>query len=232
MYSSFQVMYTVGYCLSLGALLLALAILLGLRYGPRPGRVGAGHAGRRALTGCPRSKLHCARNYIHVNLFASFVLKASSVLVIDTLLKTRYSQQIGDDLSVSVWLSDGVRAPPPAPGPWVAGGCATSLTRAARGQALAGCRVAAVFMQYGVVANYCWLLVEGVYLHSLLGLATFPERSFFSLYLGVGWGEWAPAAAGGQAGGAWRPQLPPPAGAPMLFVIPWAVVKCLFENIQ
>ncbi|XP_036692494.1 glucagon receptor isoform X3 [Balaenoptera musculus] len=157
MYSSFQVMYTVGYSLSLGALLLALAILLGL------------------------SKLHCTRNYIHVNLFASFVLKASSVLVIDTLLKTRYSQRIGDDLSVSIWLSDG---------------------------AVAGCRVAAVFMQYGVVANYCWLLVEGVYLHSLLGFATIPERSCFPLYLGIGW------------------------GAPMLFVTPWVVVKCLFENIQ
>ena len=25
---------------------------------------------------------------------------------------------------------------------------------------------------------------------------------------------------------------PLPTGAPMLFVIPWAVVKCLFENIQ
>lgn len=54
---------------------------------------------------------------------------------------------------------------------------------------MAGCRVAAVFMQYGVVANYCWLLVEGVYLHGLLGLAAFPERSFFALYLGIGWGE-------------------------------------------
>ncbi|XP_070339933.1 glucagon receptor isoform X2 [Equus asinus] len=108
-------------------------------------------------------------------------VQASSVLVIDTLLETRYSQKIGDDLSVSIWLSD---------------------------EAVAGCRVAAVFMQYGIVANYCWLLVEGVYLHSLLGLATFPERSFFTLYLSIGW------------------------GAPMLFVIPWAVVKCLFENIQ
>lgn len=58
-----------------------------------------------------------------------------------------------------------------------------------RGQALAGCRVAAVFMQYGVVANYCWLLVEGVYLHSLLGPATFSERDFFTYYLGIGWGE-------------------------------------------
>lgn len=32
MYSSYQVMYTVGYSLSLGALLLALVILLGVRY--------------------------------------------------------------------------------------------------------------------------------------------------------------------------------------------------------
>ncbi|XP_077829413.1 glucagon receptor isoform X3 [Macaca mulatta] len=157
MYSSFQVMYTVGYSLSLGALLLALAVLGGI------------------------SKLHCTRNAIHANLFVSFVLKASSVLVIDGLLRTRYSQKIGDDLSVSIWLSDG---------------------------AVAGCRVAAVFMQYGVVANYCWLLVEGLYLHNLLGLATLPERSFFSLYLGIGW------------------------GAPMLFIIPWVVVRCLFENIQ
>ncbi|XP_033038519.1 glucagon receptor isoform X4 [Trachypithecus francoisi] len=127
------------------------------------------------------SKLHCTRNAIHANLFASFVLKASSVLVIDGLLRTRYSQKIGDDLSVRTWLSDG---------------------------AVAGCRVAAVFMQYGVVANYCWLLVEGLYLHNLMGLATLPERSFFSLYLGIGW------------------------GAPMLFIIPWVVVKCLFENNQ
>ncbi|KAM6164659.1 glucagon receptor [Rhynchocyon petersi] len=156
-YSTFQVMYTVGYSLSLGALLLALIILLGL------------------------SRLRCTRNYIHMNLFASFVLKASSVLAMDALLQTRYSQKISDDLGVSIWLSD---------------------------RAVAGCRVAAVFMQYSVLANYCWLLVEGVYLHRLLGQTTLQERGFFTLYLGVGW------------------------GAPLLFVIPWAVVKCLFENIQ
>ncbi|XP_059527684.1 glucagon receptor [Myotis daubentonii] len=154
----FRVMYTVGYCLSLGALLLALAIMLGLR------------------------KLHCTRNYIHINLFASFVLKASSVLVIDLLLKTRYSQEFGDDLRLQGWMSD---------------------------EALAGCRVATVFMQYGVVANACWLLVEGLYLHRLLRLSASPERrSVFAFYVGIGW------------------------GAPMLFVIPWAVLKCVLENIQ
>lgn len=45
MYSSFQVMYTVGYCLSLGALLLALAILLGLRYTSHPARGGGAAVG-------------------------------------------------------------------------------------------------------------------------------------------------------------------------------------------
>lgn len=29
-----------------------------------------------------------------------------------------------------------------------------------------------------------------------------------------------------------EPQLLLPTGAPLLFVIPWVVVKCLFENVQ
>ncbi|NWR49225.1 GLR protein, partial [Regulus satrapa] len=155
-YGSFKVMYTVGYSVSLCALLLALALLLGF------------------------SKLHCMRNYIHMNLFASFILKGVSVLVIDALLKTHYSDKI-DGYNVQVWLSD---------------------------EAAAGCRAATVFMQYGIVANYCWLLVEGIYLHNLLVVAVFSERSYFTLYLCIGW------------------------GAPMLFLIPWVIVKFLYENIQ
>ncbi|NXU99287.1 GLR protein, partial [Cettia cetti] len=155
-YGSFKVMYTVGYSVSLCALLLALGLLLGF------------------------SKLHCMRNYIHMNLFASFILKGVSVLVIDALLKTHYSDKI-DGYNVQVWLSD---------------------------EAAAGCRAATVFMQYGIVANYCWLLVEGIYLHNLLVVAVFSERSYFTLYLCIGW------------------------GAPMLFLIPWVIVKFLYENIQ
>ncbi|XP_074703492.1 glucagon receptor isoform X2 [Strix aluco] len=134
-YGSFKVMYTVGYSVSLCALLLALALLLGF------------------------SKLHCMRNYIHMNLFASFMLKGVSVLVIDALLKTHYSDKI-DGYNVHIWLSD---------------------------EAAAGCRAATVFMQYGIVANYCWLLVEGIYLHNLLVVAVFSERSYFTLYLCIGW---------------------------------------------
>lgn len=134
-------------------------------------------------------KLHCTRNYIHGNLFASFVLKAGSVLVIDWLLKTRYSQKIGDDLSVSIWLSDGVSPDLTAPQPVWGDRVWWTPLMPHLAQAMAGCRVATVIMQYGIIANYCWLLVEGVYLYSLLSLATFSERSFFSLYLGIGWGE-------------------------------------------
>uniref|UniRef100_A0A2K5EDZ8 Gastric inhibitory polypeptide receptor n=1 Tax=Aotus nancymaae TaxID=37293 RepID=A0A2K5EDZ8_AOTNA len=57
-----QAMYTVGYSLSLAALLLALLILILFR------------------------RLHCTRNYIHINLFASFMLRAAAILSRDRLL--------------------------------------------------------------------------------------------------------------------------------------------------
>uniref|UniRef100_A0A8C5HLM5 Glucagon receptor b n=1 Tax=Gouania willdenowi TaxID=441366 RepID=A0A8C5HLM5_GOUWI len=102
--SQLRIMYTVGYSLSLGALLLALGILVTFR------------------------KLHCMRNNIHMNLFASFILRAVSILVKDSLL--------------------------------------TAVT---------WCRGAMVMMQYSVMANNYWLLVEG-------------EKNYFYIYLAIGWG--------------------------------------------
>lgn len=43
--------------------------------------------------------------------------------------------------------------------------------------------------QYCVGANYTWLLVEGVYLHSLLVLVGGSEEGHFRYYLLLGWGE-------------------------------------------
>lgn len=107
-YGSFKVMYTVGYSVSLCALLLALAVLLGFRWA-QTGAAPGGALGERTLTAAPclPSKLHCMRNYIHMNLFASFIVKGVSVLVIDALLKTHYSDKI-DDYNVRIWLSDEV----------------------------------------------------------------------------------------------------------------------------
>lgn len=46
-----------------------------------------------------------------------------------------------------------------------------------------------VMMQYSVMANNYWLLVEGIYLHSLLVITVFSERKYFYIYLTIGWGK-------------------------------------------
>lgn len=46
-----------------------------------------------------------------------------------------------------------------------------------------------LLMQYCVAANYYWLLVEGVYLHTLLAFPVFSEQRAFRLYLSIGWGK-------------------------------------------
>ncbi|XP_012666672.1 gastric inhibitory polypeptide receptor isoform X2 [Otolemur garnettii] len=148
-----QVMYTIGYSLSLATLLLALLILSFFR------------------------RLRCTRNYIHINLFTSFMLRAAAILTRDRLL------------------------PPPQPS---LGDQAPTLWN----QALAACRTAQIVTQYCVGANYTWLLVEGVYLHSLLVLVGSSEEGYFRCYLLLGW------------------------GAPALFVIPWVIVRYLYENTQ
>uniref|UniRef100_A0A8C2JL12 Gastric inhibitory polypeptide receptor n=1 Tax=Cyprinus carpio TaxID=7962 RepID=A0A8C2JL12_CYPCA len=144
----FRLMYTVGYSLSLASLSLALVILLLFR------------------------KLRCTRNYIHTNLFASFILRAVSILTRDALLM-KDAPEFRDNKDV-----------------------------------MSGCRVAQVLMQYCVGANYYWLLVEGLYLHNLLVLMVFSENSYFCVYLFIGW------------------------GTPVLFVVPWIVVRYLYENTR
>lgn len=56
-------------------------------------------------------------------------------------------------------------------------------------QAVTWCRGAMVMMQYSVMANNYWLLVEGIYLHSLLVITVFSERKYFYIYLAIGWGK-------------------------------------------
>ncbi|XP_053161238.1 glucagon-like peptide 1 receptor isoform X2 [Hemicordylus capensis] len=148
-----SVIYTTGYALSFSALVIATGILLGFRH------------------------LHCTRNYIHLNLFISFILRAVSVFIKDSVLTWMYSH--------------------PHEHQW---------DKFMSYQGSLSCRMAFVMMQYCVTANYYWLLVEGMYLYTLLVLSVFSEQRIFRLYLCIGW------------------------GVPMLFVILWGIVKYLYED--
>lgn len=44
-------------------------------------------------------------------------------------------------------------------------------------------------MQYSIIANSHWLLVEGIYLHNLLAVTVLTEGNHFSIYLCIGWGK-------------------------------------------
>ncbi|XP_032900514.1 vasoactive intestinal polypeptide receptor 2 isoform X1 [Amblyraja radiata] len=100
---------------------------------------------------CFFRKLHCTRNYIHVNLFISFIIRAIVVLLKDGTL---FSDHDPDSCNET---------------------------------ALIGCKVILVFFQLFITANYCWLLVEGLYLHTLL-MVFFSESKYFALYMLIGWG--------------------------------------------
>ncbi|XP_058678825.1 gastric inhibitory polypeptide receptor [Ammospiza caudacuta] len=71
-------------------------------------------------------------------------------------------------------------------------------------QAGPACRVAQSLAQYCVGANYAWATAEGLYLLRLL-LAT-PARSRLPAFLLLGW------------------------GVPVLFVVPWVILRYLYEN--
>ncbi|XP_029380329.1 vasoactive intestinal polypeptide receptor-like [Echeneis naucrates] len=125
-FSAIKVGYTIGHSMSLISLTIAIIIL------------------------CLFRKLHCTRNYIHMHLFVSFILKAVAVLIKDVVL-----YDVGETEN-----------------------CQSSV----------GCKAVVVFFQYGIMASYFWLLVEGLYLHTLLAVSFFSEKKYFWWYILIGWG--------------------------------------------
>uniref|UniRef100_A0A3Q0RK19 Vasoactive intestinal peptide receptor 1a n=1 Tax=Amphilophus citrinellus TaxID=61819 RepID=A0A3Q0RK19_AMPCI len=143
-FSTIKVGYTIGHSVSLISLTVAIIIL------------------------CLFRKLQCTRNYIHMHLFVSFMLKAVTVFIKDVVL-----YEVGE-----------------------ADNC----------QASVGCKAVMVLFHYGVMANYFWLLVEGLYLHALLAVSFFSERKYFWWYIIIGW------------------------GAPTIFISAWAITKAFLDH--
>lgn len=51
------------------------------------------------------------------------------------------------------------------------------------------CKFSKVCMEYFVACNYFWLLVEAVFLHTLLFTAVLTKRRLLKKYMLLGWGE-------------------------------------------
>ncbi|KAK2511592.1 vasoactive intestinal polypeptide receptor 1 [Columba guinea] len=68
------------------------------------------------------------------------------------------------------------------------------------------CKAAIAFFQYSVLANFYWLLVEGVYLQTLLLLTFTSDKRYIWWYILIGW------------------------GVPMLTVCVWVVTRLQYDN--
>lgn len=52
----------------------------------------------------------------------------------------------------------------------------------------AGCKAAVTFFLYFLATNHYWILVEGLYLHSLIFMAFLSDKNYLWALIIIGWG--------------------------------------------
>ncbi|CAG0883005.1 unnamed protein product [Darwinula stevensoni] len=138
----------VGYGISLSTLVIAFLILISFK------------------------RLHCPRNWLHLHLFASFILRASMAFGKDLFPRDFLSSDATYTGDQNTWE----------------------------------CRLITTVWQYSLVANYTWILMEGLYLHNLIFMALVTDTSGILIYVLVGW------------------------GLPVLVVVPWAGMRAGLDD--
>ncbi|XP_069323875.1 parathyroid hormone 2 receptor isoform X2 [Eulemur rufifrons] len=141
-----SVMYTVGYSISFGSLAVAILIIGYFR------------------------RLHCTRNYIHMHLFVSFMLRATSIFVKDRVVHAHIGVKELQSLIMQDDLQNSFEAPTIDKSQYI------------------GCKIAVVMFIYFLATNYYWILVEGLYLHSLIFVAFFSDTKYLWGFILIGWG--------------------------------------------
>uniref|UniRef100_A0A8C2ZDV7 Parathyroid hormone/parathyroid hormone-related peptide receptor n=1 Tax=Cyclopterus lumpus TaxID=8103 RepID=A0A8C2ZDV7_CYCLU len=107
---------------------------------------------------CRIKRLHCTRNYIHIHLFTSFICRAVSIFVKDAVLHS-----MSEDREVEFEFT-------------------------AQKSHMAGCKVAVTLFLYFLATNHYWILVEGLYLHSLIFMAFLSDKNYLWALTIIGWG--------------------------------------------
>ncbi|XP_051496345.1 parathyroid hormone/parathyroid hormone-related peptide receptor-like [Apus apus] len=134
-------------------------------------------------------RLHCTRNYIHVHLFTSFICRALSIFVKDMVLysgtlASETEKMREDDFKAEMGTPPGQRSH------------------------LVGCKVVVTLFLYFLATNHYWILVEGLYLHSLIFMAFLSNKSYLWVLIIIGW------------------------GLPAVFVSVWASVRASLADTQ
>ncbi|KAL5007066.1 hypothetical protein ScPMuIL_015872 [Solemya velum] len=123
-------------------------------------------------------RLHCERNIIHVNFFISFILRCVICFVKDVDMN-----MVTVPVENGNWSTELVHK-----GDWK-------------------CKLLFSTFHYILGANYMWMFVEGLYLHTLIFVAVFQQKKMFKFYIFFGW------------------------CSPLVFVIPWVIVRLHLEDV-
>ncbi|XP_053997253.1 secretin receptor-like [Hylaeus anthracinus] len=126
-------------------------------------------------------KLRNPRNRLHMHLFSSFIMRAFMALIRDWIFVD------GVRFAVDVVYVDGKDA-------------------FIKERSTLVCKTITSAWQYCIVANYSWILMEGLYLHNLVVLAFSADSAAINLYILMGW------------------------GLPVFVVVPWIIIRATMED--